>query len=325
MSRRVGDCDVTVILPVHNCEEYVVESVNSILNQNNVSLRLLVFNDGSTDSTGSLLNQISDNRFELLTSSTNIGYVAALNEMLKIVRSPFIARIDADDVAEPDRLWKQLEYLQQDTSTMVLGSDFHYIDQSGKLLNYVTDRTNGMTTNVALLFENVICHPSTMLRTSLFTDHVAGYDTTFMPAEDYDLWLKCTEVGSVQIYPDKLTRYRLHPKQITGLLEKTTYWTNSLIRLRHLNRVADQHIQFQFNGMANRVKSVVAFEAEKYSLDDWTKQKLTMRYLQDVLISRDLTSRSEAFRFVKSFLLDNQISATDKIILLRFARKSLFV
>jgi glycosyltransferase involved in cell wall biosynthesis len=317
------DCDVTVLMPVYNGADYVSVAIDSVLLQDNVNTRLIVFNDGSTDATSEILSKFTNKNVTVLTSQKNIGYVHALNQMLSHVRSPYIARLDADDIAKPNRLVKQLAYMEGKPDTLVLGSDFEYIDMQGVTLEYGTDRCSGMTPNVALLFENVICHPTTLCRASVFSKVTPGYDAELMPAEDYDLWLKCSEVGDVEIYPEKLTRYRLHSKQITGLMEKSTYRKNSIIRMQHLSRIEALDIRSQTDGLVDKVKGIVSYEAEKYSLDERTAQKLTMRYLQDVFISRMLTTRTEAFRFVKSCLSEKLFSYSDKITLLRFARKSL--
>jgi glycosyltransferase involved in cell wall biosynthesis len=318
------ECDVTVLMPVYNGADYLSKAIESVLLQDNVSIRLIVFNDGSTDSTSRILSKFTNKNVTVLTSEKNVGYVPALNQMLSYVRSPYIARLDADDIAKPNRLSKQLAYIEGKPDTLVLGSDFEYIDTQGVTLDYGTDRCSGMTPNIALLFQNVICHPTTLIRTTVFRDVTSGYDSDIMPAEDYDLWLKCSEVGDVEIYPEKLTRYRLHAKQVTGMMSKSTYRKNSIIRMRHLGRIEARPLKCQTYGTLNRVARIVDFEAEKYSLDIDTKYKLFIRYLQDICISDGLPTREQAWKFVIAILRNTAVTRSDKIVLLRCARRSLF-
>ena len=315
--------DVTVLMPVYNGADFVEAAIQSILMQQNVKFKLIVFNDGSTDSTLEILAKYHCKDVQVIDSVKNIGYVHALNQMLPMVSSPYIARLDADDVAHPQRLAKQITYIESRPSTLVLATDFEYIDTHGRVLDFPTDRCLGLRPSSALLFENVLCHPTVLLRTSVFSSVTSEYDANVMPAEDYDLWLKCAEVGDVEIYPEKLTQYRLHAKQITGLREKSTYKTNSIIRIRHLERTESLSVRTNGLGIIERIKSVVQHESEKHSFNQMTTQRLMMRYLLDFCISGELSTRKQAVSFLRSVLIDETLSLTEKLTLIRFARKSL--
>ena len=323
ISDRNYNYDVTVLMPVYNGSLFVTEAIESIKVQEGVRCKLIVFNDGSSDSTLEILCKFSGKNVHIINSDENIGYVRALNSMLPFVDSPYIARLDADDVAKPQRLLKQLTHIESKPSTLVLGSDFDYIDIHGSVLDRPTDRCSGLTPNSALLFENVICHPTVVLRSDVFSRVVPQYDPSILPAEDYDLWLKCSEVGDVEIHPEKLTKYRIHAKQITGQMEKSTYRKNAVIRMRHLCRTELLDIRFQAGGVIDRIKRIVEYEAEKYSLTTSTAHDLCMRYLQDVCISGALSKGRDSLVFTKSFLFEKSLNRSDKITLLRFIRKSL--
>lgn len=316
--------DVTVLMPVYNGVDFVETAIQSIQAQENVKCKLIVFNDGSSDSTLEVLSRFSCRNVQVINSNENKGYVHALNQMLPLVTSPYIARIDADDEAKPSRLIKQLTYIESKPSTLVLASDFEYMDSRGRVLDYSTDRCSGLAPNGALLFDNVICHPTVLLRTSIFSNITPEYDSSIMPAEDYDLWLKCSEVGDVEIYPEKLTRYRLHPNQVTGLSAKGTYRKNSIIRRKHVSRVEASCSFTSGGGITERIKRTAAYESFKYSLDAATSRKLYLRYLQDVCIAGDLRTNGEVARFVGNVMIDQYLTSSEKLLLLRFSRKSLF-
>jgi glycosyltransferase involved in cell wall biosynthesis len=206
---------VSVILAVYNGERYIAEAVSSILNQTLSNFELIVINDGSTDGTSAILEQLrlADPRVRVLHEA-RIGFAAALNLGVSQARGEFIARMDGDDVSAPTRLATQLRFLRQNSDVAICGS-------AVRLFGSCAARDYGYPSTPAsvrchLLFQCCLCHPATMIRRSIFTARGLRYRAEFAEACDYDLWaLAAWEGHSLDNVPEVLLDYRQHEGQVT--------------------------------------------------------------------------------------------------------------
>jgi glycosyltransferase involved in cell wall biosynthesis len=202
---------VSVLMPVHNADRYVAQAVDSILGQSWDDWELLIINDGSTDRSRTILERYAtgDHRIRL-TSRTNTGYTVALNELLTQASGEFVARMDADDVALPNRLARQIEYLRANPAVVCVGTAVHFIDDAGRFLR---DGHPGLENEEIqqriLAGDCVLNHPSVMMRRHAL-ESVGGYRPEFEPAEDLDLWLRLAEIGRLANLADPLMNYRQH-------------------------------------------------------------------------------------------------------------------
>jgi glycosyltransferase involved in cell wall biosynthesis len=208
---------LSVLMPVYNAERYVAQAVESILDQTFQDFEFLIMDDGSTDRSLSILKRYAarDARIHLVSRS-NAGYVSALNEMLLQAQGRYIARMDADDVALPDRFKHQVSFLQQHPDVVCVGGAFELIDHKGRFLVALKiGTTDAEIQQAALAGHGSICHPTAMMRRSALLK-IGGYDETLMPAEDVDLWLKLGEVGQLANLEKPVLRYRLHCHSVSA-------------------------------------------------------------------------------------------------------------
>ena len=203
---------ISVVLPVYDGERYVAEAVESILVQTFRDFELLIVDDGSKDGSLEILRDYAgrDPRVRL-TSRPNAGLVPTLNEMLARARGEFIARMDADDVALPERFARELAYLRTHPECLAVGSAVDWIDPEGELLKRHVPPLGHDEIDAAHLRsrEAEICHPSVLVRASAF-ERVGLYDAALDGAEDLDLWLRMAEVGKLANLAEPLLRYRFH-------------------------------------------------------------------------------------------------------------------
>jgi glycosyltransferase involved in cell wall biosynthesis len=207
---------VSVIMAVHNAERYLDAAVQSVRNQNLRDFEFIIIDDGSTDSSGEKLESHArmDSRIRVFFRQ-NKGLTASLNEALKLAQGEFIARMDGDDVALPDRLKLQVEYLRAHPQVALLGGAYELIDDAGRMLTTVVPSTDDATLQEqALSGRTPICHPLAMFRREAAIK-VGGYDEEFVVAQDLDLWLKLGEVGQLAAVPDVLLRYRQHEQSVS--------------------------------------------------------------------------------------------------------------
>jgi glycosyltransferase involved in cell wall biosynthesis len=195
---------VSVVMPVRDGERFVVEAVESVLGQTERDLELIVVDDGSTDATPRLLAEVTDPRLRVLTQEPR-GLAPALNAGCAEADAPVIARMDADDFALPDRLERQLAFLDAHPEVALVGGGIVLVDEGGREF----DREPGRAT---LADGNDIVHGTVAMRTAALRA-LGGYRLD--QAEDYDLWLRFQERHGVAATEEPVIRYRFHPGQFS--------------------------------------------------------------------------------------------------------------
>ena len=203
---------VSVALPVHNCERYVAEAIESILAQTFTDFEFLIVDDGSTDGTLPILNRFAarDSRIRVI-SRPNTGIVGALNEMLGLARADLVARMDADDVALPVRFERQVRYLDEHPECVMVGSRVTIIDPDGDALTEMGDALSHeqIVTDLLNYKGQMVYHPAVIYRRKAVLD-LGGYRPECREAEDLDLFLRLAEVGQIVNLPEPLLKYREH-------------------------------------------------------------------------------------------------------------------
>lgn len=202
---------ITVILPVFNCELYIQNAVESILNQTFADFEFLIIDDASTDATLSILKKIDDSRIQLIEKQVNSGYTNSLNYGLQIAEGEYIARMDADDISYPERFARQIAYLDSHPNVVVCGTFYKIV---GNNKNIIIPSSHD-DIKIGLLNGNCICHPSTMIRKKVLEEHAIKYDTSKEPAEDYDMWVRLLPLGKLHNLPERLFEYRVYNNQVS--------------------------------------------------------------------------------------------------------------
>lgn len=214
---------------------YYPQAVRSILQQTWRDLELILVEDPSERSGREMLAGLEDPRLRYFTNPRRTSLVEQRNRCLAEARADLVATMDADDVAEPQRLERQVEFLQQNAAVGVLGSHIQLIDPNGRPLGYRLFPVEHAAILRALPHLVPINQPSVMYRKSLILS-VGGYqDTAYGVAEDYDLWSRLALQGvRFANLPEPLLRYRLHPEQMKAtrmnqtiravLAVKRKYW-----------------------------------------------------------------------------------------------------
>lgn len=203
-------------MAVYNSEKYVAEAVESILKQTFQDFELVIVDDGSTDRSQSILQAYAaqDRRIHLI-SRENRGIPRTRNELLAQASAELIAVMDSDDIALPDRLARQVAFLQQHPQIVCLGSAYALIDAQGRFLTQLPlPLDNDAIQQKALAGHAAIFQPCAMMRRSI-VQQIGGYDETMTQAEDLDLWLRLGEVGVLANLPDVLVQYRLHSNSVS--------------------------------------------------------------------------------------------------------------
>lgn len=197
---------VTVLLPAYDCALFLREAVDSVLAQTLRDFELVVIDDGSTDGTAQVLQSYDDPRMVVLTQE-NQGMAAALNRGLALARGEYVARMDADDRSAPQRLERQVAFLDGHPEVVVVGSRYRTMDVHGVPGSVVRLMRHDKDLRREMYLSSPFTHGCVMLRRQAVLA-VGGYDGSLWPAEDYDLWTRIG--GGLANLPESLYDYREH-------------------------------------------------------------------------------------------------------------------
>ncbi|MEE9339089.1 MAG: glycosyltransferase [Methylococcaceae bacterium] len=218
---------ISVLMPVHNGESFLSESIESILNQTFDDFEFLIIDDGSTDNTLEIIKSYTDPRIRLLSNKNNIGLVASLNSGIDAARGRYIARMDADDICRLDRLEKQIGFLDSRPEYGLVGSWFRLF---GKDEGYVRPPLEYDDIQIGLLFENVFGHPTVVFRKDIVEKHNIRYSEIYPYAQDYHFLYKVTNYCKAKNVDEILLYYRTHKSQISCRLNIIQHDIAKMIR-----------------------------------------------------------------------------------------------
>jgi glycosyltransferase involved in cell wall biosynthesis len=210
---------VTVLMAVHNGERHLQPAIDSILSQTWRDFEFLIVDDGSTDHTAGILASYRDSRVRVRTIDRNVGLSAALNEGLRLAQAPLVARQDADDLSEPDRLASQVAVMAERPTLALLGSQAVALAEDGTPTGTVFRCVEPAAIRWFSGFDNPFIHTSVMFRSDMVRA-LGGFNGAYDPfSQDYDLWSRLMENHAVANLPDKLVRYRVSDTSIIGALD----------------------------------------------------------------------------------------------------------
>ena len=212
--------NVSVLLPVWNREAFLGQAMESILRQTLSSFELIVIDDGSTDRTAAIAEEFAsrDPRVRVLRRAHE-GLSATLNAGIDAARGEYVARMDADDVSAPDRLQKQVAYLDAHPACLAVGSWIEVVDEGGRHIGVKTFmKTHEEISDAMLRGISPMAHPTAVFRRDALRA-AGGYDARRYPSEDFDLWFRLAERGELANLGEVLLEHRRH-KAALGVTER---------------------------------------------------------------------------------------------------------
>ncbi len=236
---------VSVVLPVLNAATYLRAALRSLSEQSFSDYELVVIDDGSTDQSGAIIDAAAqlDPRVRVIRNKMSIGMGHVFNLGLFAAKGEYVARMDGDDVAHPERLARQVAFLDAHPEVVVVGAQVELIDVSGSVVGTRSYLVDDGPLRRAMARVSPFAHPVTMFRRELAV-HLGGYDVRYAPAEDLHLWVRLAKCGLMANLPDVLLRYRVHDGSVTARQGLRMQWQSLRVRLlaarRHglqMNRV----------------------------------------------------------------------------------------
>lgn len=204
---------VSVLLPVHDGRAFLREAIDSILGQTFRDFELLVIDDGSTDGSAAIAAEYRDPRLRLVANGENLGLIRTLNRGLELARGDYVARMDADDVSLPERIARQVDFLDANPDVGICGSWTYWFGEVRDAVKTYPTRPEDV--RCQLLFDGAIAHPSVCLRRGWFARHGLRFDEAYPYAEDYELWCRASEIFPLANLDEVLLRHRVHARSVT--------------------------------------------------------------------------------------------------------------
>lgn len=200
---------ISITMAVYNGESFLRQAIDSILDQTFTDFELLIVDDGSTDLSVEIVSSYNDPRIRMIRHDVNLGLVAARNNALRCSRGEYVAILDCDDIAYPERLAKQFSFLNRNPEFGMVGSWIEIIDargdSTGEVMRYPAAPEDIPS---LLLFGNYFSQSAVLIRKASLPEEY--YRAEYPVAEDYDLWARMAAGAKLWNIQQVLTRYRVH-------------------------------------------------------------------------------------------------------------------
>lgn len=195
---------ITIGLPVHNAAGTIVDTIKSVFTQSFTNWKLLIVDDASTDGTLDIIQGIRHERVTVVHHYENAGLAQRLNEIAQLTASPFLARLDADDLMSPDRLETQVRYLEAHPTIDMVATDAITIDECSRPYGYL--RSNPDPSRFHYFKGGPYIHPTITGRSDWFRAN--PYDANLRRAEDQELWIRTLRARQTAVIPLPFMYYR---------------------------------------------------------------------------------------------------------------------
>ena len=208
-------------MSVYNGEEFLKDSILSVLDQTYKDFEFIVVNDGSSDSSSKILEdfQKNDSRIKIVNNNQNLGLTKSLNVGFIESKGEYIARLDAGDISLPERIEKQVNFLDTHKDIGLVGSWMYIINTKGEIIDNIKYPTEDKEIKKDLINYNPFVHSSIMFRKELASS-INFYDEDYKYAQDYSFYFKLLPYIKFANIPETLVQYRKSPKSITSTKNK---------------------------------------------------------------------------------------------------------
>ncbi len=231
----MNNIKISVLMPAYNSENFISKSIESIINQSFSNYEIIIVDDGSNDSTKEIIEMYSRKNGKIrFFSKSNSGITESLNYGLKFCEGKWIARLDADDLCNFNRLKKQLLVAESSNKLGLIGSDAIFINKFDRNLFHYSYPSNNKKLRTNLFScKKFFPHSSAFYNREL-VDSLGGYRHRAGMAEDWDLWLRIALKKEIKNINEPLVKIRLHDRQVSKKFYKNQAYDTRIIVIANL-------------------------------------------------------------------------------------------
>lgn len=206
---------ISVIMPIHNCDTYLRQAIDSILQQTFTNFEFIIVDDASNENTKKIIKSYTDERIVLLENKEKLGVAKSLNKAIAIAQGDYIARMDADDISLVNRFDKQISYLEKKPLIDLVGSNAYLINANDKEIGLYIRPSLPKIIKWTAFFSNPMIHPSIMAKAPILKQN--HYQENLENGQDYELWSRLIFTNHAQLanLDDFLLKHRVHQESVT--------------------------------------------------------------------------------------------------------------
>lgn len=274
---------VTALMSVFNSEVFVGQAIESILSQTFDDIEFIIIDDGSIDGSLEIIRGYDDSRIRVVENGANIGLTRSLNLGLEMASGEYIARMDADDVSLPERLEKQVRFLDANPDVGVVGTAVQVIDENDRVLDLIRFPGKGGVMRWLLFFLNPLVHPSVMMRKDALVE-VGGYNPGMICSQDYELWWRVVGSARLANLPEVLLQLRRHSDSVTSI--KGDQQVENGIRISHNKMSELLNEEIDLDGIRQLWKQQFRSTSAVLDAGRWIRS-LCRSFIQDEALAQD--------------------------------------
>ena len=272
---------IAVLMTVHNGERFLRQAIESVLAQTMREFEFLIVDDASSDDTATILAGYAgrDDRINVIHNERNLGAYPSANRALELASAPLIARMDSDDISEPERLERQIRFMRDSPDHLLVASSYVSIDGDGAIRYRKRNPMDAWQTRWTTRFRMPSVHPGFCFRASSFDGTPVRYGVESPVAQDYELASRLARLGKTAVLEDVLVRYRMHEGNLSS--------TRTLQQRLFARKIAQRQIESHYP--ANIADGLGGMLDVQYGLERPSLQMLTVasRALANVVVHDD--------------------------------------
>jgi glycosyltransferase involved in cell wall biosynthesis len=296
---------ISVLMPAFNSAKHLDEAIDSILSQTYNNFEFIIINDGSTDRTKEIILSFNDKRIIYFENTHNLGLIKTLNLGLNICRGEYIARMDSDDIAHPDRLNAQVRFMLANPNIGVCGCFIKYF---GEEVSFWKPPINNHAIKAELLNGSPFCHPSVMIKKEVLIKNKIKYSDSFLHAEDYFMWYELSKVTDFHNLPEFLLMYRSSENQISQKYNQLQKSKKNEIQSIVLNDYNIDILQFEENMLCGRLDFVKYYKNVKK-----IKNQLVLKFGKNYIYYE----KSISMYYLSNYIIVSDIKINDLVYIIR--------
>lgn len=225
---------VSVIMPVYNAGKFLAASIQSILDQSYTNFELIAVDDASEDKSWKILQEFTKKypKIRIFRNKKHLGISNTLRILINKTKGAYLARMDADDIAFPYRLTKQVEYLKKHKETIALGGQYVLIDKNGSIIGRRRYPEDFESIYKYIYIFNPIQQPTIMIAKYLLPKNFEYFQDGMNTAEEMELTFKLFNYGKVENLSDELVMYRIHDSNSSLINVRKTFALTLIARIK---------------------------------------------------------------------------------------------